>query len=121
MKTVLFFCLLFAIGCQNQPSSSSSIATPQNYQEYCDMLNKSLIGSFATRYAEGTMTWNGGLTGSVEIAGSDYNEMTCTYEIVNCETGSIKMICDGGVFNTTVEMISLDSMKINNTGYRRVQ
>jgi len=67
------------------------------------------------------MTWTGGLEGSVEIAGQDYNEMTCTYKIPDCAQTTINMICNQSGYNTNLIIYTQDSMMLGTTVYTRVK
>lgn len=83
------------------------------------MITEALSGSFQTNHMEGTMTWSGGLSGTVEISGLDYNDMTCTYTIPDCTTGVIQMNCNGAGYNTNLIVFSKDSMQLGPTAYSR--
>lgn len=113
----LFFitCVLFA--CQQSPSSSNS--TPQS--DPCTIYNNTLNGVFASKYMEGTMTWNGGINGTVEITGVDYNDMTCMYTVPDCTVSQIRMNCNGAGYDTELIVYSVDSFKLGPTAYARVQ
>lgn len=87
---------------------------------YCASFDQALNGVFKSIWQEGSMVWKGGTKGTVEIIGADFNEMTCEFEVISCEDGQISMLCNGSVFNTSIDLYSPDSIKINQMVYVRV-
>jgi len=86
----------------------------------CDRYNL-ITGAFSTFGMEGTMTFSGGIDGRIDIRGLDYNDMTCTYQILNCETGQADMNCDGAGINRVLKVISADSIQVSQIVYVRVK
>ena len=120
MRIVFALSIVFLFA-QCQPGPGDSNGKVFSYEDYCISIDKALNGAFEARGMTGTMTWTGGREGSVEIAGEDYNDMTCTYTVSNCQNGDMRMICDGGVFNTQIQLFSLDSIAVNKKVYTRVK
>lgn len=102
-------------------SSESILDNPATEEEFCKSFDIALNGAFKNDFQEGTMTWKGGREGTVEIAGVDYNEMTCTYTVPVCADGMISMMCNGAAYNTAVTLYTADSMMLGNTIYTRVK
>jgi len=121
-RFILLISIAAVISC-GQPSGKSGVAgeVSSNYEDYCASFTTALNGVFSTPHARGTMTWIGGLQGSVEIGGADYNDMTCTYVIEDCENGIIKMNCDGAGYDTEISLFTPDSIKLGPTTYTRVR
>jgi len=108
MKTtmiILVFVILF--GC--------NVAKKDSCSEYTQ-----LSGKYKHAVNEGVVTWTGELTGTVDFAGVDFNEMTCTYELIDCETGALKMNCNGADFETTVEIREDNSILLNTSLYKKI-
>lgn len=103
----------FLFGCKD-------INVKNSEPDPCD-LYQYLKGPFSVSHMEGTMTFSGGMKGNIEIEGLDYNDMTCTYNILDCTTGTADMNCDGAPYQTTLIMISKDEVKIGETNYLRVK
>jgi len=131
-KVIIFLAIMAAswlmMNCENktgaianQSSIASSKSSSGDSKASCDMINKVLNGVFKNNYQEGTMTWLGGAEGRIEIAGLDYNDVTCTYVIPDCGDEVIKMICNQAAYNTTIKIFSPDSIKLGDTVYSRVQ
>ena len=106
--------LLLAVltGC-NQKDQKTAPASP------CDPFASALNGTFSSPYLDGTWQFNGGLNGTVDIAGIDFNDITCTYSVVDCSIGSVDMDCQGQTTNVIIELFSQDSIKIGPTVYLR--
>lgn len=108
MKTILI--ILFStllIGCNYNKKDNCS-----NYRQ--------LSGQYQHAINEGVVLWTGALTGSVEFSGVDFNDMTCTYEITDCETGTISMNCGGSNFETTVVVREDNSIMLNSSLYNKL-
>ena len=101
--------------CQDQTNSKKTAAVGP-----CD-LYQYLKGPFAVDHMEGTMNFSGGMSGTIEISGLDYNDMTCTYTIKDCASGTADMNCDGAPYQNTLVMISQDKVKIGESTYNRVK
>lgn len=101
--------------CQDQASTKKTAAV-----DPCE-LYQYLKGPFAVDHMEGTMNFSGGMSGSIEISGLDYNDMTCTYTIKNCTLGTADMNCDGAPYQSAIVMISQDKVKIGESTYNRVK
>ena len=87
--------------------------------EYCnDYLQ--LAGQYKHVVNEGVVTWTGELTGTVDFSGVDYNEMTCTYQITDCESGTILMNCEGADFPTTIIINEDQSIMLNSSIYKKL-
>ena len=100
---------------------ASNVPGELTYDQYCASFNRALNGVFVNKDMEGTMTWSGGVKGQVDVAGPDYNDVTCTYEITDCTKGAITMICDGGGYNTSISLFSPDSIWVGQTPYTRLK
>lgn len=86
----------------------------------CEMYS-TIEGAYATSHMEGTFTFvKNGLAGTIEILGRDFNDMTCTYEITDCEAGVANMTCDGAPYQSKIIVISPDSVQIGNSVYVKV-
>lgn len=79
-----------------------------------------LSGQYKHAVNEGVVTWAGEFKGTVDFAGVDFNEMTCTYELIDCETGALKMNCNGADFETTVEIREDNSILLNSSLYKKI-
>lgn len=119
---------LIVISCENRTgaiASESSVTSSENNsvnsKASCALITQALNGVFETSYQRGTMTWSGGKEGQVEIAGIDYNDVTCTYTIPDCGSDVINMLCNQAAYNTTIEVYSVDSIKLGTTAYTRVK
>ena len=66
------------------------------------------------------MNWTGGVSGSVDISGLDYNDVVCTYVVPDCTQQVIKMNCSGAGYDTELIIYSQDSFKLGPTFYARV-
>lgn len=115
---ILLLSVSFIFACQ-QSSNTSSASSHQT--DPCTIYANTLNGVFATKYMEGTMTWSGGIHGSVEITGVDYNDMTCTYAVPDCSIAQISMNCSGAGYDTELIVYSVDSFKLGPTAYYRVE
>jgi len=87
----------------------------------CLRIEQTLIGSFKTASVEGEMNFSGGLSGSVDISGLEYNEMTCTYRVLDCSSDTLSMLCNGAAYNARLDIITRDSIKIDMLTYIRVK
>ncbi len=101
--------------------SSATAITNTTVPDYCASFDIAFNGVFSDGFSEGTMTWKGGTEGTLEISGIDYNEMTCTYKVTNCELGQISMICNQSGYDTTVDLYTADSIRLGTTIYTRVK
>lgn len=79
-----------------------------------------LSGQYQHAANEGDVIWTGDLTGSVEFSGVDFNDMICTYEIIDCETGAISMNCNGANFETIVVVREDNSIMLNSSLYNKL-
>ena len=70
---------------------------------------------------DGTMNFSGGLIGNVDISGRDYNDMVCSYRILDCTSDSLDMICDGAGYKAAFQILSRDSISIDRLTYVREQ
>ncbi|MEL6122690.1 MAG: hypothetical protein AAFR14_03140 [Bacteroidota bacterium] len=113
LATVVFV-LLILLSCGPKKDNFGAI------EDDCQKIDIALIGSFQTSHLEGTMTFSGGLNGSVEIAGLDYNDMTCTYIISDCSSQKMSMNCEGAPNETELEILSRDSIRVGLSIYTRV-
>lgn len=87
----------------------------------CTLIDQTLIGIFSNPYQEGTMTFTGGLNGSVDIAGQDYNDIVCTYIITDCESNKMSMNCNGAPYESDLFVYTRDSIMVGMTTYTRVK
>ena len=92
----------------------------KKYSHPCDVYGDALNGTFSMGGLTGTMTFEGGLRGFVEAEGVDYNDMSCGYVILDCNTGTASMDCSGVMHETTIRAISADSVEISGNIYIRV-
>ena len=111
---ILIFLLL--ISC-NQNSRKANL----NSSDPCAKYGQALNGVFTSDLSDGTMTWVGGIKGEVDIQGAGYNDMTCTYEIVDCVNGNIDMLCVGSGYQTKVIVFSADSIELGDIPYYRME
>ena len=118
---VLSFLFLFAQCKPGSDAGSASAGGGSSYEDYCVSFDTALNGVFEAKGMNGTMTWFGGREGTVDILGEDYNDMTCTFKITDCENGNVSMICNGGVFDTQILLFSPDSIEVNMMVYTRVK
>jgi hypothetical protein len=81
---------------------------------------QSLSGTYQHSVNEGKVIWSGELTGTVDFSGVDFNDMTCSYEVTDCETGAIVMNCNGANFNTTIELLENNSIMLNSSLYKKL-
>ncbi len=113
MRYIILICAIGIISCQNKKEPQSKTNHP------CDsylLLN----GKFQHDLNQGVVTWEGGLNGTIEFAGADYNDMICTYSISDCENGTINMTCDGAPFTTQVIIQASDTIMLNSNRYVRL-
>lgn len=110
--SIVFLAVLFLSSCDNLTSKKST--------DPCD-LYQYLNGPFETDYLEGVMKFSGGMSGTIEIVGVDYNDMDCTYTVTDCMTGQANMVCDGAAHQNTLRMISRDTVLIGESTYTRVK
>jgi len=112
-------------GCEKKrgaiTTEAASDASTASEEDYCASFDIALNGVFKTAYQEGTMTWKGGRKGSVEIAGVDFNEMTCTYNVPICGDAKIDMICNQAAYTTDILLFTPDSIMLGQTIYTRVK
>ena len=87
----------------------------------CERFDRILNGPFVSEFREGTMTFTGGLTGTMEAVGVDYNDMVCNYTITDCNTGLATLNCQGAPHEVNYVILSDDSIKIDNDLYVRLQ
>jgi hypothetical protein len=67
------------------------------------------------------MIFSGGMKGTIDIVGVDYNEMDCTYSILDCTTGQADMVCEGAPHKDIILMIAKDTVQIGQSTYTRVK
>jgi len=89
--------------------------------DMCQLIDETLIGTFAVGYQEGIWVFSGGLNGSVDISGKDYNDITCNYIISDCSNNKISMNCNGAPYETDLVVYNRDSIKVGVTTYTRVK
>ncbi len=118
MKYSLFILLFLIFSCKQQNQGSTETIKSS---DPCEKYTRTLNGVFAAPYMEGTMTWSGGLEGTVDIEGVDYNDIVCQYRIADCLNGTINMVCNESGYDTRLEIITQDSIRLDNIGYSRVQ
>jgi len=90
-------------------------------EDPCLRIDQTLIGSFRNPIMEGTMTFSGGVKGSVDISGNDYNDITCTYTIDDCTGTKMNMLCDGSAYMAEFEIFNRDSIRVDAMIYSRVK
>ena len=105
----------------NESSITTNTSSAASTIGNCDKFERALNGDFANSFQVGTMSWSGGTNGQVEISGVDYNDITCTYTIPDCNDEVINMICNQAAYNTTIIVLSEDSIKLGTTTYTRVK
>ena len=114
--------ILCLSACQpNQKASPVVDAQGNTEDDYCNSFNLALNGAFEAKFMEGTMIWQGGTEGTVEIRGVDFNEMTCSYIVPDCSVGQLSMNCDGSAYATSITLYTQDSMLLGTTIYTRVK
>ncbi len=113
---IIFLSLWICLGCGGKKVKEENKVIDQ-----CQLIDETLVGSFAASHMEGTMTFSGGLNGNIEIAGSDYNDISCTYTIADCYNEKMSMNCNGAPFESDLIVYNRDSMKIGLTVYKRVK
>ncbi len=123
MKAAYLIILVWIIsscqpGANKEKASDAENTSPS---DPCALAAQTLNGTFSARYMEGTMTWKGGTSGTVEIEGVDYNDIICSYTIPDCNQTVVSMNCDGGLYNASLIIYSVDSFLLDQTGYRRIQ
>ena len=107
--------------CQSGDKKTAPGTTGSGTSDPCNIYIQTLNGAFATKYMEGTMTWEGGISGQVTISGLDYNDMTCGYNVPDCTQSLISMNCDGALYNTEMIIYNIDSLKLGPNSYHRVK
>ena len=118
MKWLVAFFVIFCFGCKpNNPSNQNSSAAI----DMCGPYHQTLNGVFSSELAEGSMTWSGGTEGKVEIEGVDYNDIICTFVIVDCNTGDISMTCNAAIYNTVITIIDQNTYELDDIPYNRIQ
>ncbi len=115
-RTFLIVCIamMALLGCQ--PSSSHTQITSS---DPCDRLAEALNQTYFSSTKEGFLAFKGGLKGTLDISGIDYNSMICTFTVTNCADGTLSMICDGGQFNTNFSFLSRDTVFFGDATYIR--
>lgn len=125
MHKIFILCtILFSLTACNSKNSASTDSRTDAIEESsgpCAKYEQALSGIFSSKYMEGTMSWSGGISGTLEISGVDYNDMTCTYAVNDCIHGVINMNCNGGAYDTELIVYSADSIKLGPTAYFRVK
>jgi hypothetical protein len=116
MKIIILFGLAIV-----SSFSLMNCQTAKESKDPCDQINTLLNGEFVNPYREGRAIFKGGLEGTADIGGMDYNSMICTYVITDCETGAISMMCDNAPFNTNIIYMSKDSFELAGVLYYRKQ
>lgn len=109
--------LMIIVSCGNKKEYQAQ----SEVLDKCELIDKTLVGVFSNDLQEGTMTWSGGLNGSVDIAGPDYNDIVCTYIISDCESNQINMNCNGAPYDSELIVYNRDSMKLGMIVYTRVK
>jgi len=97
-----------------KPKRSNSLPS-----DPCLRIEQTLIGNFNTALMEGSMNFSGGLSGSVDISGRDYNDITCTYRITDCARDTLNMNCNGALYNAGFQILSRDTIRIDHLTYIR--
>ncbi len=90
-------------------------------EDPCMRIDQTLIGTFKSPIMEGTMTFSGGVKGTVDISGNDYNDITCSYTIDDCAGTKISMLCDGSAYQAEFEIYNRDSIRVDAMRYGRVK
>lgn len=121
MKFYFTFSLFTLILACNPNHSNNTTSKLSDSSDPCSKYAETLNGAFAVSYMEGAMVWNGGLAGSVDIAGNDYNDMTCTYTVSDCIEGTVSMRCNTSLYDTRLIIYSRDSMLLGENVYTRVK
>lgn len=119
MKIPIFMILLpslILLSCKSENQGLFKKMSDDPCQRY-----ELLVGSFVKRGAEGTMTFSGGLDGTLEVTGEDYNDINCTYKIIDCNTGTTEYICAGSMsYQNRLIILSPDSIQIGQSYYTRL-
>ncbi len=103
--------ILFA-ACQHSANAKSS-------SDPCSVLAQALQETYINTTREGQLIFSGGLEGTMDASGVDYNAMTCTYKVVDCLNGKLNMRCDGSQFSVDFIMYSRDSIFFADATYLR--
>lgn len=90
-------------------------------EDPCLLIDQTLIGTFRSPIMDGTMTFSGGVKGTVDISGNDYNDITCSYNIDDCSGKNMSMLCDGSSYTAEFEIYSRDSIRVDALRYSRVK
>lgn len=90
-------------------------------EDPCLRIDQTLIGVFRSPIQEGTMTFSGGVKGTVDISGRDYNDITCSYTIEDCTGKKMSMLCDGSAYDAEFEIFNRDSIRVDAMRYGRVK
>ncbi len=109
------FSVTLLAACDNSTKSDASATISTDPCAVYDQLK----GPFSAGHMRGSMIFSGGLSGTMEVTGVDYNEMTCTYTITDCATGTADMKCDGAPYQTTITFDGADRIKIGSIPYDR--
>ncbi|MFT4565555.1 MAG: hypothetical protein ACI9FN_000508 [Saprospiraceae bacterium] len=118
MKYFLYLFLIVAttISCNTKTNDSKTLP-----DDPCLRIDQTLIGNFRSPIMEGTMTFSGGVKGTVDISGNDYNDITCSYTIEDCMGTKMSMLCDGSAYQAEFEIYNRDSIRVDAMSYGRVK
>jgi|GEM_PF-2164130 len=86
----------------------------------CYQYDQILEGEFETNLMVGTWKFKGGKAGTITIRGVDYNDMDCGYQIMDCNTGSIHMNCDGAGVDKVLTIIDPNNIEVGGIPYKRI-
>jgi hypothetical protein len=106
--SVIFCFSVILFSCDSKASTKTKIDS----EDPCYKYHKVLNGDFDNGIQEGVMSFRGGATGVVDIQGVDYNDITCNYNVVSCEDGTVEMNCDGAEYPTTIVILSDTKIKV---------
>ena len=118
MKFLFFSIALFLslTACDSKKKAANALP-----DDPCLRIDQTLIGTFRNPIMEGSMTFTGGLKGSVDISGNDYNDITCTYTIDDCAGKNMNMLCDGSAYTAEFEIFNRDSIRVDAMHYGRLR
>lgn len=111
--------IILVLGLWSSVACQSKKATTDQPSDPCLLIDQTLIGAFTSTVIRGTMTFSGGVSGTVDIAGIDVNDVTCSYAIADCAGTTMSMICDGGKYDAAFQIITRDSIMVDNLPYVR--
>lgn len=115
LKFTILVIILSCSGSCNNSNASKAPADP------CDTYEQALNGVFQAELYEGTVTFIGGLEGTMETNGHQFNSMICKYVISDCVNGLASMTCEDSPFGIPISILGPDQVQINENIYNRIK